>query len=105
MDASLPPNGDTLPDATKRYTNGRQAALQRLDSMMSDPHNLVALGQSMQEKFEENPLGFFQAVVVPLIPKQMTEGQTDEDPLRIRDELREMNDSIATEPDPEEGDA
>lgn len=99
VSGALPPNGDTAREPGKIHTNGRQAALQRLDSMMADPTNLEKLGSSMQEKFDDDPLAFFRNVTVPLISKTMIEGQTDEDPMRIRNELRAMKDSIATEPE------
>ena len=50
-------------------TNGRQAAISTIDSIMGDSVNLTQFRNRLQKAFTEDPIRFFQELVMPLIPK------------------------------------
>lgn len=55
---------------------GRRAALQVLDSLLSEEHNLRKLRDALQERFDMDPVGFFTKLVMPLLPQE-SKGGTD----------------------------
>ncbi len=58
-------------DAKRRYANGRRAALQAMDALMSEPGNLQKLYDAAQKEFDDNPVKFFQEVIVPITPREL----------------------------------
>jgi len=59
------------------YVNGRKAVLQALDSLLAEEHNIKAMKSAFQASIDENALGFFKIIVMPLLPKQDDEELTD----------------------------
>lgn len=51
--------------------SGRKAALQVLDVMLSDARNLAQLRAAFQVEFDSDPVKFFKAFVMPLLPKDV----------------------------------
>jgi len=49
---------------------GRMNALRTLDKMLNKSENMAKLERSLQRKFNRDPVGFFEAFVMPLLPKQ-----------------------------------
>jgi hypothetical protein len=49
---------------------GRMNALRTLDKMLNKSENMAKLERSLQRKFNRDPVGFFGAFVMPLLPKQ-----------------------------------
>lgn len=52
------------------YANGRKAALECLDALLFNQHNIQKLHESLQDRFDTNPANFFQELVIPLTPKE-----------------------------------
>jgi hypothetical protein len=50
--------------------HGRALALAELDAMLSIKKNRRLLVATMQEKFREDPYGFFRRIIMPLLPKE-----------------------------------
>ncbi len=50
---------------------GRQLAVELLDTLLSRSDNILHLKEAMQDRFDLDPLAFFQEVAVPLMPKEM----------------------------------
>ena len=48
---------------------GRHAAIATIDSIMGDSANLALFRDRLQEAFSEDPIRFFQELVMPLIPR------------------------------------
>jgi len=53
----------------KGSVSGRAKAVQLVDAICADENNLRLLKKAMQEEFEQNPMGFFRNIIVPLAPK------------------------------------
>jgi hypothetical protein len=53
------------------YVNGRRAALQCLDRVVSRVENIQRLAQEFQKAFDTDPFKFFMYVIVPLLPKEI----------------------------------
>ncbi len=56
---------------------GRRCALMAIDAIMSRPDNIQRLYDAMQERMEQDPLGFHEQFVVPLMPKSAIQGDDD----------------------------
>jgi hypothetical protein len=54
--------------------SGRQQALSILDSIFADSNNKEILRQKLQEKFDKDPVKFFDEYDIPLLPKDTTFG-------------------------------
>ena len=67
------------PGGPGRAKGGRAIALGILDGMLSEAGNQELLRQDLQKEFEAGPSKFFQRVVVPLLPKDVTIGAGEGD--------------------------
>jgi hypothetical protein len=68
------------------FANGRKAALQCLDVMLSEDNNIQLLRKDLQNQFNLSPSSFFMDFVMPLLPKETImslEGDKDKAPVRI----------------------
>jgi hypothetical protein len=52
--------------------NGRKVVLGIINTILTDPNNVRNLHSKMQDEFDANPVGFYQDIVYPLMPKQMS---------------------------------
>ena len=57
---------------------GRIQALATLDRLMARSKNKKMLEKTMQEDFDDDPMGFFKSVIMPLLPKE-SKVQVDHD--------------------------
>ena len=49
---------------------GRIQALGELDRLMARGKNKKRLAKTLQEVFDNDPMGFFRSVIMPLLPKE-----------------------------------
>ncbi len=56
---------------------GRAQALRVLDDLVADAGNQEKLRVAMQVAFDQNPLGFFRRIVMPLLPRSAMLGLAD----------------------------
>ena len=54
----------------KGTAGGRIQALAALDEMLAKKKNRKTLVQALEQDFIENPVRFFKAIVMPLLPKE-----------------------------------
>ena len=82
----------------KVRANGRRAALEVLDNVMSNAVNMQALKKDMQKEFEADPTAFFLKVVLPCMPKEMLLNVDEDDELakieKVQEFLRAANFSM-----------
>lgn len=50
---------------------GRNKAVQAIDDLMKKEENVRLFEKAIQERFENNPVGFFVKIIMPLIPREM----------------------------------
>lgn len=62
--------GHRGPGRPKGSLNGRAEALRLLDEILKDKRYQFLMKQAMAKKLEENPVWFFQKIIMPLLPKQ-----------------------------------
>lgn len=63
------------------FVNGRKAALATLDFLLAQEQSVQTLYHGLKERMEADPVGFYQDVVMPLIPRNYKEAHdvTDAD--------------------------
>lgn len=70
---------DTLPPAETveatltrpEYVNGRKVALHALDTVLARRANQLRLVDAFQERFDQDPVKFFEDFAMPLMPRQL----------------------------------
>jgi len=83
----------------KLVSCGRKVALQVLDSLFNDHHNVHKLYDSLQDRFDQNPAMFFQDFIMPTMPKLMLEQGIQENESveeKIRKACDQMNAAMNT---------
>lgn len=56
---------------TRNPAAGRRRVIEMIDMLIGDPINVATLRSKLQAEFERDPIGFFQKVVMPLVPKDI----------------------------------
>lgn len=61
----------------REYANGRRAAIQILDTLLAKRENQTKLRDSLQQKFDDDPVHFFKDIAMPLTPRSLLEEGDD----------------------------
>lgn len=72
---ALPPqalNPEVLETNMPALANGRKVVLGIINTILTDKNNIRTLHGKMQDEFDQNPVGFYQDIVFPLMPKQLS---------------------------------
>lgn len=87
----------------KKRANTRIAALQAIDVLISDPHNIQKLYDAFQERLDEEPSDFFREFILPTLPKDSLTTSDDMTPhdqaVEVQEILGAMNDAVAMDDD------
>jgi len=78
-----------------RHVSGRRAVLQAFDSVIEDGDNIRIFKEAFQNEINENPIGVFKSMVMPLLPKQMEIESTTVDAAEVARQLKEIDDANA----------
>ena len=59
--------------------SGRRAIIQMLDSLLGEEKNIRTFAKAFQSEIDNNALPFFKGIVMPLLPRKLTEGADEDD--------------------------
>jgi len=65
------------------YVNGRKAVLQCLDEVLGEETSIQTFATAFKNLITEEPIVFFKAIVMPLLPKEYSLQTEQERPLTI----------------------
>ena len=56
-----------------KYVNGRRAVMQAFDLLLSEDTTIEQLMTALKAQIQENPIGVFKNIIMPLLPRDFTE--------------------------------